>query len=77
VALLAVAAGASTIVEQLDWRIKWRVRPGLGFGRMQTAERTSAGFEAMAMIRKGQVRPIGDDMQAQPAFGLSTVYICD
>jgi hypothetical protein len=42
---------------------------------LQTAERTSAGFEPMAMIRKGQVRPIGDDMQAQTAFvaGLSTV----
>jgi hypothetical protein len=29
---------------------------GPGFGRLQTAERTSAGFEVMAMIRMGQVR---------------------
>jgi IS6 family transposase len=36
---------------------------------LQTAERTLAHFEAMAMIRKGQVRNIGgDDMQAQTAF---------
>jgi transposase, IS6 family len=43
--------------------------PGLGFGRFCTARRTLAGFEAMAMIRKGQVRKIdGRDMRAQAAF---------
>jgi transposase, IS6 family len=50
-------------------RIKRLVRPGLGFGSLQTAERTLAGFEAMALIRKGQVRNIGrDDMEVQTAF---------
>jgi transposase, IS6 family len=45
------------------------VRPGLGFGRLQTAERTLAGYEAMTMIRKRPVRDIGGaDMQAQAAF---------
>ncbi len=45
------------------------MRPGLGFGGLRTARRTLAGYEAMAMIRKGQVRKVGGrDMQAQAAF---------
>ena len=45
------------------------VRPGLGFGGFQIARRTLAGYEAMAMIRKGQVRDIGgQDMRAQATF---------
>ncbi len=60
----------NNIVEQDHRRIKRLVRPGLGFGGLETAERTLAGYEAMAMIRKGQVHNIGgrDDMQAQAAF---------
>jgi DDE domain len=59
----------NNLVEQDHRRIKRLVRPGLGFGSLQTAERTLAGFEAMAMIRKGQVQSIGgNDMQAQTAF---------
>src|ERR671921_1136024 len=49
----------NNIVEQDHRRIKRLVRPGLGFGSFQTARRTLAGYEAMAMIRKGQVRTIG------------------
>ena len=50
-------------------RIKRLARPGLGFGGFWTARRTLAGFEAMAMIRKGQVRNIpGDDIRAQANF---------
>ena len=45
------------------------VRPGLGFGGFDTARRTLAGYEAMAMIRKGQVWNIGGrDMRAQASF---------
>jgi transposase, IS6 family len=41
-------------------------RPGLGFGGFWTARRKLAGFEAMAMIRKGQIRHIGgNDIRAQ------------
>jgi IS6 family transposase len=44
-------------------------RAGLGFGGFWTARRTSAGFEAMAMIRKGQIRNIsGNDIKAQASF---------
>ena len=59
----------NNIVEQDHRRIKRLVRPGLGFGGMRTAQRTLAGYEAMAMIRKGQVRNISRrDMRAQAAF---------
>ncbi len=49
----------NTIVEQDHRRIKRLVRPRLGFGRMPIARRTLAGYEAMAMIRKGRVDTIG------------------
>jgi transposase, IS6 family len=59
----------NNIVEQDHRRIKRLVRPGLGFGGFQTARRTLAGYEVMAMIRKGQVRKVGGrDMRAQAAF---------
>src|SRR3954463_9490222 len=59
----------NNIVEQDHRRIKRLVRPGLGFGSLPTAPRTLAGYEGMAMIRKGQVRNIGGgDMRAQAAF---------
>ena len=53
------------IVEQDHRRIKRLVRPGLGFGSLGTARRALAGYEIMAMIRKGQVHNIdGRDMLA-------------
>ncbi len=59
----------NNIVEQDHRRIKRLVRPGLGFGGLRTARRTLAGYEAMAMIRKGQVHNIdGHDIRAQTAF---------
>ncbi|CAH2603025.1 protein of unknown function [Rhodovastum atsumiense] len=59
----------TNIVEQDHQRIKRLTTPGLGFGSFRTARRTLAGYEAMAMMRKGQVRRIdGRDMKAQAAF---------
>jgi transposase-like protein len=56
-------------VEQDHRRIKRLVRPGLGFGSFRTARRTLAGYEVMAMVRKGQLRKIGGrDMRAQAVF---------
>ena len=49
----------NNIVEQDHRRIKRLVRPGIGFGGLETAKRTLAGYEALAMIRKGQVHSIG------------------
>ena len=59
----------NNIIEQDHRRIKRLTAPGLGFGSFQTARRTIAGFEAMAMIRKGQLTEIkGNDMTAQARF---------
>src|SRR4051812_42591641 len=45
--------------EQDHRRVKRLVGPRLGFGSFRTARRTLAGYEVMAMMRKGQVRGIG------------------
>ena len=59
----------NNIVEQDHRRVKRLARPGLGFGGFRTARRTLAGYEVMAMVRKGQVRRIGGrDMRAQATF---------
>ena len=59
----------NNIVEQDHRRIKRLVRPGLGFGGVRIARRTLAGYEAMAMIRKGQVHNIGGrDIRTQAVF---------
>jgi IS6 family transposase len=59
----------NNIVEQDHRRVKRLVRPGLGFGGFHTARRTLAGYEVMAMMRKGQVRKVGArDMLAQARF---------
>src|SRR5215208_1287718 len=59
----------NNIVEQDHRRIRRLIRPGLGFGGFWTARRTLAGYEAMAMIRKGQLRNIGGrDIRAQASF---------
>src|SRR5215213_3353049 len=59
----------NNIVEQDHQHVKRLTRPGLGFGGFWTARRTLVGFEAMAMIRKGQVQNIGGtDIRAQATF---------
>jgi hypothetical protein len=64
----------NNIVEQDHRRVKRLTRPGLGFGGFWTARRTLAGYEAMAMIRKGQVRNIsGNDIRAPGGVHRRTV----
>jgi IS6 family transposase len=59
----------NNILEQDHRGIKRLTGPGLGFGSFWTARRKLVGFEAMTIIRKGQVRKIGGrDMRAQAAF---------
>ncbi|MEO0520875.1 MAG: IS6 family transposase [Cyanobacteria bacterium P01_A01_bin.116] len=43
-------------VEQDHRFLKRRIKPGLGFGSFNTARRTLKGYEAMNMIRKGQIK---------------------
>jgi transposase, IS6 family len=57
----------NNIVEQDHRRVKRLICPGLGFGSFWTARRTLAGYEVMAMIRKGQVQNIGgNDIKSRP-----------
>jgi transposase, IS6 family len=61
-------------VEQDHRRIKRLVRPRLGFKSLMAATNTIAGYEAMAMIRKGQVLAApANDMQAQSNF-IATLF---
>jgi putative transposase len=46
----------NNIIEQDHRRIKRLTRPMLGFKNFPTAQRTLAGIEIMAMIRKGQLK---------------------
>jgi transposase-like protein len=64
----------NNIVEQDHRRIKRLVRHGLGFKTFVTASRTIAGYEALAMIRKGQVESVPpNDMGAQRDF-IATLF---
>jgi IS6 family transposase len=64
----------NNIVEQDHRNVKRMTRPGLGFGDFWTARRALAGYEAMTMIRKGQVRKTGgDDIRAQATF-IATLF---
>lgn len=59
----------NNIVEQDHRFIKRRVKPGLGFGSYPTAWRTIQGYEAIHMIRKGQIEGVEQgDSQAQNQF---------
>ena len=50
-----LAVKSNNIVEQDHRFIKRRVQPGLGFHSYLTAWRTIQGYEAVNMIRKGQI----------------------
>jgi transposase, IS6 family len=59
----------NTLIEQDHRFIKRLVKPGLGFFSVETAGRTLQGYEAMNMLRKGQVRGVGKgDIPGQVAF---------
>ena len=56
----------NNVVEQDHRFVKRRVNPGLGFGSFRTAQRTLRGYEAIHMIRKGQLEGIAKgDVLAQ------------
>jgi transposase-like protein len=68
-ARLRQAKFVNNILEQDHQRVKRLVRPGLGFGSFHTARRTLAGYEVMAMVRKGQVQQVGGRaMRSQAIF---------
>jgi transposase, IS6 family len=56
----------NNVVEQDHRFVKRRVNPGLGFRAFATAQRTIQGYEAMHMLRKGQIEGIAKgDVLAQ------------
>ncbi|MCP4422112.1 MAG: DDE-type integrase/transposase/recombinase [Chloroflexi bacterium] len=59
----------NNIVEQDHRFMKRKINPELGFGSYPTAWRTIQGYEAMHMIRKGQIQDIEKgNIQAQNQF---------
>ena len=59
----------NNMIEQDHRRLKRLVKPGLGFGSFNTARRTLKGYEAMAMIRKGQIQNVDrDNVTGQISF---------
>ena len=59
----------NNLIEQDHWFIKRRVNAGLGFFSFKTAGRTIKGYEAMHMVRKGQIEGVGKgDIQGQVRF---------
>jgi transposase, IS6 family len=60
---------SNNVLEQDHRGIKRLTGPELGFGSFYTARRMLAGFEAMAIIREGQVGKIeGRPLKAQAAL---------
>ncbi len=51
----------NNIIEQDHRRIKRLTRPMLGFKNFHAAQRTLAGIEVMAMIKKGQIKTSAED----------------
>ncbi len=54
----------NNIIEQDHRRIKRLTRPMLGFKNFHAAQRTLAGIEVMAMIKKGQMKTSAGDEQS-------------
>jgi transposase-like protein len=67
----------NNLIEQDHRFIKRRVKPGLGFFSFETAWRTLQGYEAMHMVRKGQMRGVekgdilGQVTFIAPLFGVA------
>ena len=56
----------NNVVEEDHRLVKCRVNPGLGFGAFATAQRTIQGYDAMHMLRKGQIEGLAKgDVLAQ------------
>jgi transposase-like protein len=59
----------NNLIEQDHRFIKRLVKPGMGFFSFETAWRTLQGYEAMHMIRKGQMQRVNQgDCSSQATF---------
>ncbi len=67
----------NNIVEQDHRFIKRLVKPGMGFASFNTARRTLRGYEAMNMIRKGQVQGVEKgDIMSSVEYARSNFWSC-
>ena len=64
----------NNVVEQDHRFIKRRIKPGLGFGSFNTARRTLKGYEAMNMIRKGQIKDIDKEDVLGQLFFINEIF---
>src|SRR4051794_21798381 len=64
----------NNIVEQDHRAIKRRIQASLGFRSFASAERTIPGYEAMHMIRKGQVRWLAKGDIAEQVRFLKSIF---
>lgn len=64
----------NNIVEQDHRSIKRRVNASLGFRSFAAAQRTIQGYEAMHMIRKGQVRWLSKSNIAAPLRFIRAIF---
>jgi transposase, IS6 family len=59
----------NNMVEQDHRGVKHLINPGMGFGSFNSAKRTIKGYEAMNMIRKGQINNVEKgDVMGQISF---------
>ncbi|HEY9769819.1 MAG TPA: DDE-type integrase/transposase/recombinase, partial [Coleofasciculaceae cyanobacterium] len=59
----------NNIVEQDHRGVKHLINPGMSFGSFNSARRTIKGYEAMNMIRKGQIQDVEKgDVMGQISF---------
>lgn len=57
------------MVEQDHRGVKHLINPGMSFGSFNSARRTIKGYEAMNMIRKGQIHNLEqEDVMGQISF---------
>ena len=67
----------NNIVEQDHRFIKRLVNPGMGFSSFNTARRTLRSYEAINMIRKGQINGVEKgDIKAQVEYARSNFWNC-
>ena len=64
----------NNLIEQDHRFIKRLVKPGLGFFSFETAWRTLQGYEAMHMIRKGQVQGVGKGEHSRQVKFIASLF---
>jgi len=61
-------------VEQDHRGIKRLVKPGMGFGSFNPARRTIKGYEAMNMVRKGQIQRVAKGTVKERVLFINQIF---